>query len=133
MQWNDSTMSVGVEKVDNQHKHLLALLNLAQERVAESYNRDEMSEFLGQLCDYVVEHFETEEELMVPGAYAEYDRHMAEHMDCTAKALAFLQEFNEGKNVDLPQFLDFVSNWVVEHVLGTDQTLKVFLQEQVTA
>ncbi len=120
-------MSVGIDEVDAQHRTLLDLVSDTEAAVEAGVARKEAARYLQRLCDYVVEHFATEESLMDPDAYPEYDRHMAEHMECTNLALDFLQSMNEGKDVDMPAFLEFASKWIEDHILGTDQTLGRFV------
>ena len=129
MTWSDD-MSIGNPEVDAQHQALLVLVNDTEAAVAAGAGHDEAAKALQRLCDYVVEQFATEEALMDPDAYPEYDRHMAEHMECTNLALDFLQSMNEGKDVDLPAFLEFASKWIEDHILGTDQTLGRFVTQQ---
>lgn len=124
--WKDE-MSIGVPEVDAQHKMLLDLINDTEAAVDRGNTREQAAQSLQRLCDYVVEHFATEEALMEPDAYPEYDRHMAEHMECTNLALDFLQAVNEGKDVDLQAFLAFAQTWIKNHILGTDQTLGRFV------
>lgn len=126
LEWNDS-MSVGNDQVDTQHKTLLALFNDVESAAGAGAGKDEMLRHLNRLCDYVVEHFATEEALMDPETYPEYDRHMSEHMDCTTKALDFLQAYQQDQGVDAGAFLDLLRDWIPTHVLGTDQTLGRFL------
>ena len=127
--WNDATMSVGIAEVDAQHKTLLELTNDTEAAVAAGVAREEAAQALQRLCDYVVEHFATEEALMDPDRYPEYDRHMTEHMECTNLALDFLQAVNEGKDVDMKAFLTFAQAWIKDHILGTDQTLGRFVAQ----
>lgn len=126
LNWDDS-MSIGVAEVDAQHRQLLALVNDTEAAVAADAGHAEATHALQRLCDYVVEHFATEEALMDPEHYPEYDRHMSEHMECTTLVLDFLQSHGEGNEVSLPEFLDFVRNWVATHIMETDQTLGRFL------
>ena len=129
MTWTEK-VSIGVPEVDAQHQQLLALVSDTEAAVDAGVPREKAAQYLQRLCDYVVEHFATEEALMDPDAYPEYDRHMAEHMECTNLALDFLQSMNEGKDVDLPAFLEFASKWIEDHILGTDQTLGRFVTRQ---
>jgi len=76
-----------------------------------------------------VEHFAAEEALMDMDAYADYDLHMAAHMDGTTKALEFLQAVGEDKAVDMTAFLAFLSQWVREHIMNMDQGLGRYLRE----
>jgi hemerythrin len=120
--WNDG-LSIGVAEVDAQHKRLIALVNEVSEVVRAGAGRDIAGASLRRLCDYAVEHFASEEALMDPETYPEYDMHLAEHMDGTTKALDFLQAFSEGAEVDMAQFVAFLSDWVAHHVMEVDQTL----------
>jgi hemerythrin-like metal-binding protein len=120
--WNDG-LSIGVAEVDAQHKRLIGLVNEVAEAVRAGAGRDIAGAALRNLCDYAVEHFASEEALMDPETYPEYDMHLGQHMDGTTKALDFLQAFSLGEEVDMEQFVAFLSDWVVHHVMEVDQTL----------
>lgn len=126
MNWSD-TLSVGVPEIDEQHKRLLVLFNDVADAVDKAYDREATGLALRRLCDYTVEHFATEESYMDMDAYVHYDTHMMEHMDCTTKALEFLQDFSSGKDVDMHGFLAFVGAWVVDHIMGVDKKLGEFI------
>ncbi|GAB6125007.1 bacteriohemerythrin [Humidesulfovibrio idahonensis] len=124
------SMSIGVPEIDRQHQQLLALVNKTWETAQGPDAEAETSGPLRKLCDYVVEHFAAEEALMDPEAYAHYDRHIQEHIDCSMRALDFLETFSEGKNVRLEEFLNFAVEWVQHHIQETDQTLGEFLRHK---
>jgi len=121
-------MSIGHPQVDEQHIKLLDLLNNMSAAVeAKSDDRGYVKQVLQELCDYTVDHFNSEESLMDPETYPEYDTHISEHMECTQAVLDFLQAFSEKNEGDLREFSEFATNWVVNHVLGTDKALGRFL------
>jgi len=128
VEWHDG-LSIGVPEIDAQHQRLIGLVNEVDEAVREQHGADIAASALRRLCDYAVEHFAAEEALMDPDAYADYDRHMAAHMDGTDKALEFLQAVDEDKEVDMAAFLDFLSLWVREHIRDVDQGLGRHLRE----
>lgn len=125
----DESMSIGVAEIDAQHRRLFDLVNEVDQAVRERHGADIAASALRRLCDYAVEHFAAEEALMDMDAYADYDRHMGQHMDCTTRALEFLQAVNEGKETDMPAFLDFVAHWAREHIQDVDQGLGRHLRE----
>ena len=131
----DETISIGVQEIDDQHKRLLDLLNDVHQALESSCTHEEIGAALRRLCDYTVDHFAAEEALMDVDidAYAEYDQHLSEHMQCTTVALDFLQTYSEGKDVDMPEFLRFVATWIREHILQVDKTLGVFLLSRQAA
>lgn len=132
VEWTDK-LSIGHELIDSQHKRLLVLVNDVAEAVDKDYDKEEVGQALGRLCDYTVEHFAAEEDLMDMDAYVHYDTHLSEHMECTTKALEFLQAFSSGEKVDMRAFLAFITSWVVEHIQGVDKKLGEFLNAQAQA
>ena len=125
--WNDS-LSIGVPEIDAQHQRLFALVNEVDEAIQARHGAEIAARALRTLCDYAVEHFAAEEALMDMNTYADYDRHMAAHMDGTTKALEFLQAVDEDKNVDMPAFLAYLALWVEEHIMDVDQGLGRYLR-----
>jgi hemerythrin len=129
IEWNSETLGIGIAQIDEQHMRLIALLNQMSRAVDTGAGDKELvGQALKELCDYTVNHFNTEESLMDPETYPEYDAHVSEHMECTQAVLDFLHAFAEKDEGDLRAFSDFAANWVVTHVLGTDKTLGRFLQ-----
>lgn len=120
--WNDG-LSIGVAEIDAQHKHLIDLVNVVARAVEKHEGQEVAGAALRSLCDYAVEHFAAEEMLMDMDTYPEYDLHVTEHMDCTQKALDFLQTYSEGQEVNMPEFVSFLAGWVHTHIMEVDQTL----------
>lgn len=132
--WTDD-MSIGYPEIDRQHKELFALLDKTFE-AAGSGKADAASQTtdaLRRLCDYVVEHFASEEALMDPAVYPEYDRHVQEHIEGSMRALDFLDAANEGREVRVEEFLEFLVEWVRHHIHETDQTLGRYLARKRAA
>jgi len=130
--WLES-MSIGVAEIDRQHQELLALVNKTWETAQGPEAAAQTGATLRRLCDYVVEHFASEEALMDPETYAHYDRHIQEHIDCSMRALDFLEAFSEGQDMRLEEFLDFAIEWVKHHIQETDKTLGDFLAQKQAA
>ena len=129
MTWEDG-MSIGVPEVDAQHQRLFVLANEVAATLERGFDKEAVDQALRALCDYAVEHFASEEALMDPEGYPEYDQHLNEHMQCTTKALDFLEAFSEERDVDMAEFLQFVAFWIRDHVLNMDQTLGAYLKRQ---
>ncbi len=129
MTWEES-MSIGVPEVDAQHRRLFDMANEVAAILEQGFDRQAVDQALRALCDYAVEHFAAEEALMDPEGYPEYDHHLNEHLNCTTKALDFLEAFSEEKEVDMAEFLQFVAFWIRDHVLNMDQTLGAYLRKQ---
>lgn len=129
LSWDDN-MSIGVEKIDAQHQRLFVLANEVAATLKRGFDKEAVQKDLRVLCDYAVEHFADEEALMDMDAYPEYDLHLVEHMQCTTKALDFLEAFSADREVNMNEFLEFVTFWIRDHILNMDMTLAVFLRKQ---
>jgi hemerythrin len=131
-EWTDD-LTVGVAKIDDQHREFIAALNALLEAMSKGKGREEISGLLQFVEGYVDRHFKLEEEYMRRFMYPEYRAHKAIH-DGFIMALAEIQkEFGEkGEAIKLvikveKQMLD----WLFNHIKETDKKLGVFLKGKV--
>lgn len=113
--------SVGIESIDNDHKKLLSLINNLQ--TAAHYQTGETFEkqALDDLVDYTKYHFSREEQLMRENDYPDYDLHKAEHIRMIEKVSNYLSLYNEKGHEALAEIADYLSDWLIHHINGTDQ------------
>jgi len=127
--WREE-FSVGVPKIDAQHKELLAAMHRLAAGV-ESRRSEVVSEVLGFLETYVVEHFNTEEDLMREATYPFLAQHVHEHRTF-AVYFGRLRAEIEGGTLD-PLFQKFriqllLVDWLINHTTKTDRHLGMFLR-----
>jgi hemerythrin len=124
--WNDS-YSVNIGTIDVQHKNLVNIVNELHQAMKGGVGRDKLGQILSDLIKYTQEHFATEERLMYGHAYPEFPAHKSEHERLTSTVLGFQRRFlsNEvGLSVDVMEFLE---NWLIKHILGSDKKYSPFL------
>jgi len=119
---------VGIKKVDEQHKHLFALLNRLHDAVAEGKEQGELFAIMDELIEYTVVHFQTEERLYVEYDYPGYENHKAVHDDLVAAALDLQAKLREGSATLSFELLEFLHDWLMGHTLGLDQEMSGFLK-----
>jgi len=118
--WSDD-FSVKVEEIDNQHKQLVSTINSLYDAVREERGSEVLSDILNILIDYTVSHFSTEERYFRLFKYEDMDSHVKEHKDFVDKITKFKEGFDKGENeVDL-ELLNFLGDWLIGHILGTDK------------
>lgn len=127
--WNDS-YSVGVTLIDTQHKKLIKIINELNDAMGSGKGKEILSKVLFELINYVNTHFKTEEEYMVKYSYDEYEQHRYEHEKLTDEVKRFYQDFNAGKVVLSIQIMNFLRNWLMDHILIKDKHLGKFLNEK---
>ncbi len=122
----DERYETGLADIDQQHHHLVGLLNELGRRIADNgVEADGLEALFQELTAYAQYHFIEEERLM---ATHRVDRR---HADLHANAHSgFLVEVNSMKAVispenadDLKQLLSFLIHWLVYHILGQDMNL----------
>jgi hemerythrin-like metal-binding protein len=116
--------SVGVEKLDQQHRQILVLMNGIISRPAA--DPTVASETLTALFKYAEEHFTYEEKLMHDYAYPETAEHEKEHKDFCKKVAQFSLSASKADQSITTDILDFLAKWLVLHILRCDMKYKDF-------
>lgn len=129
MEWDDS-YSVGVEEIDRQHRRLFELVNQLHDACATQCSEDQVMRVVDEFSDYTRLHFATEEKYMDAYSYADHDRHVEEHMQCSLRAVEFFGKGIVGDDAVADEMLAFLRTWLHEHILGTDKGLGAFLNQQ---
>lgn len=113
--------SVGIQKIDDQHKMLFNLVNDLHKAMVEGNGKDHLEATLNKLFVYTELHFKIEEDYMRETHFPGYLSHKKEHDSFKASVMEFQTEFRAG-NVGLTiSTMSFLRDWLSDHILGTDQ------------
>lgn len=126
LQWSDN-LRIGVDEIDSQHKNLFEILNRTENLKNDSraYN-----EILSSLESYVVDHFTSEENLMLTSRYPDYEKHRTQHV-------TFMRDFSGIKiqyqmnpaALEMEKKLNYLlSEWWLRHVSETDRAFGDYLK-----
>lgn len=126
--WNDS-YSVGIIKIDTQHKRLFQLIDDLNNAMAEGKGKEIMGKVLNELVLYINTHFKSEEALMTEYGYPDYEFHKSEHEKYTQDVQKFHADYLAGKSVLSVQIMNFLRNWLVDHIAIKDKKLGAFLKD----
>lgn len=122
--------TVGVEVLDDQHRHLFGLISAIGEAVATGATPSDLSEKLRILGLYTAFHFKTEQDLMFLHGYPLLSGHLEEHR----KLAASLHRFEETLMVQgLPLrhgLMEFLKVWLLRHTLLEDRKYIGFFREK---
>lgn len=118
--WNES-YSVGIKRIDEQHKKLIVILNKLYESFVDQTTGQKLKEIIDELIDYTQYHFKTEEDLFKQSAYPDNDKHIEEHSEFIVKVTRFKTEFEAGKTNLTFQLMNFLRNWLINHIAISDQ------------
>lgn len=129
MQWNDS-LSVKVAEIDEQHKQLLSMVNDLHGAMKTGRAKDQCSEIISGLIRYTQTHFSTEERYFAKYNYPEKSAHEKEHRVFVKKVKEFQAGFESGKAMITIEIMQFLNEWLVMHIRGTDQKYSDFLNSK---
>ena len=131
IEWKDE-YSVGNKKIDNQHKHLVDVLNqlytLAND--PEFFEKiDETKVLIDELRKYTIEHFGTEEEYFDKFDYEYAEEHKQQH-GFFIKKIEELEKQQDGNEIaSCFDVIDYLEDWFLGHITGSDRMYIDFLKE----
>ena len=132
-QW-DSSLETGHEKIDNQHRQLVAALNSIIEASQQGKGNDEIFKTLDFLTGYTIMHFATEEKLQVQFDYPDYLIHKRYHDEfkITVGDLA-KRLVDEGPTEEMVGLVTTtIGNWLLNHIKGDDFRMAAFVKSKET-
>ncbi len=129
MVWKDE-YSVGIEAMDNDHKKLLNLINQLQTAVNYYTGKEFEQKALDELIDYTKTHFAREEKLMEENGYPDLEAHKKQHQQFIEKVNHLVDEYQKDSDVTMMDALNFLKNWLVKHINGTDKEYGKVLNEK---
>ena len=124
LQWKEE-YEVGVAEIDEQHQKLIDIANrvyelMRNELALDKY--DQIVEILQELKEYTVYHFHFEEGLMQKAKYKKRFSHKILHQNFLAKVEAVdLAALDENQEEYLVKIMDFIANWLIDHIVGEDK------------
>lgn len=120
-------LRVRVQEIDDQHARLVELINELLEAMKKGEAKQALGGILTQLAEYAIFHFSTEEKHMVKHQYPSFRTHKREHADFIAKVEVFVRDFESGKLALSLDIMNFLRDWLTNHIKGTDKKLGAFL------
>lgn len=133
IKWKDE-YSVNFPEIDKQHKKLFEIGERIYyaASVDDGFDHyDEIREFLNELTDYTVFHFDYEEKLLSQYGYPELEAQQFQHSFFVKKLRKFIDKDLENSQYStILEIVDFVSDWISGHILKTDFAYRDFLTEK---
>jgi hemerythrin len=120
IEWDDK-YSVGISRIDDEHKQFVDIINKAIATKEHNGNPEELREVLHRITMFAINHFATEENYMIEFNYPEYQYHKEEHHDFSKKAIEYCERVADGDSQISNEILEYLKQWLVNHIHVTDQ------------
>lgn len=122
----ESLFLTGNKLVDSQHQHIVGLINsFGKTLSSNSSNPQKMESLYDELVEYAKLHFVEEERLMSSVGLDERHllQHNKQHQDLISELIPMRQLVLVGDLAAGKYMFDFLVNWLVFHILGTDMLM----------
>jgi hemerythrin len=129
IQWNQS-LSVGVIEFDSQHQVLIKLINDLNEAMLHGHGKNMVGPVVAELKKYTVSHFSYEEKILDHVGYPDLETQKKEHKRFVADIAKFESEFATGAVGLSVHVMNFLSDWLKQHILGEDSKYTKFCNDK---
>ncbi len=118
--WSED-FSVGVAKLDEDHKNILRLINTLVDLGEVSSSSEEIGDALTAMTNYANRHFEREEAHLRSIGFPDIERHAREHMVFgETTAVDFCLQVLDGGGGIPERVLAYLRHWWVDHILENE-------------
>ncbi|MCO4783022.1 MAG: bacteriohemerythrin [Candidatus Cloacimonetes bacterium] len=127
-------LMIGIPSIDYQHKILVGIINVIYShlRSGSEGSHHLLITQLEKLAKNTVNHFAFEEEWFKRSSYYEGEAHKSGHDQLLAKVTSFIESLTHNYSYMLSlELMDFLVNWLVNHILGTDRRYVKHLKEHM--
>jgi hemerythrin len=118
-------LETGLRQIDLQHQELVDMINEAVLAHEQGRDKEMLDQILPKLSAYVIFHFSTEESLLSSAGVANLHAaaHRQMHRDFTSQIQRLKQASAEGNHDALPELVEYLQRWLVDHIMVTDKEL----------
>jgi hemerythrin-like metal-binding protein len=129
--WDLATYSVGIKEIDRQHGILVELINRLDYGLKHKISRETMEDIVNYLADYTVFHFGYEEKLLAENNWPELAQHKVIHENFVNQVKNFQGQLKSQDVMDVAEhILDFLKDWLLDHILKTDKQYGIVLNSK---
>ena len=126
----DASYSVNVALIDKQHQMLVQIVNDLNNAMHNGNEKETIEELINKLIMYAAMHFAREEDYFDTLGYPETDVHKRQHNEFENQVSAFEADFQADRQGLSQDILQFLKDWLVGHIKGSDKKYSTFLIER---
>jgi hemerythrin len=121
--------SVGVEELDDHHRHMLSLVNKFSIAYDNDTARDVIREIYAELVSYAGYHFGAEEALFTARKYPDAAAHIKQHLEYREQIGRLRKPVMDGDDAAVREVLDLLVRWWPKHLFEWDLKYAKYLKE----
>jgi len=118
IEWDDKKLSVGIKRIDDQHKVLVGYINELHDLITSNASESVTSELFEKLYKYTQYHFHDEEKYFSRLYKDDLTLHNLQHKHFIEELTHIQQRIGEQKISE--DLLFFLTDWLVNHIVAED-------------
>jgi hemerythrin len=126
LEWS-AELSVGVADMDEQHKKLINMINDLNAAMRAGKGKETIGTTLGGLVEYTQTHFTNEEKILDTHGYPALTAQRMEHRNFIKKISDFKKNLESGSIMISMDVMNFLYDWLKNHIMKTDKGYTSFL------
>lgn len=127
-------MSVGLARLDDDHKGLIAIINRLAETCGKADQHATIDQAFRALLRYTEIHFGREEAVLNAVHYPSLQGHRHQHHDFIKDIVEMHQAFGTARDADAQrELLDYLKNWLTKHIMVEDMAYKPSVENSKAA
>ncbi len=127
--WNQG-LSVNVKEIDEEHKVLINLINELHDAMMKGKSKDVIENIINELVTYTKKHFSTEEKYFKQYEYPDEKSHINQHNLFVEKVKDFQEKHTTGGAFLSIEIMEFLKDWLTNHIIGTDKKYTDFFNSK---
>lgn len=128
MEWGPR-LQLGINSVDNQHKRLVDMINSLHRAMKDRKGIDMVKKIMKDLLDYTDKHFKDEEILQEKAGYPELEDHKKVHINLVGQVKEYYEKVASGDMLVSKDLMNFLKDWLTNHILVTDKKYVPFMKK----
>lgn len=129
IEWNNN-LSVKVLEIDAQHKQLVQMINDLHAAMKLGQGRDIVGKIIADMISYADKHFKMEEHYFDKFSYPDAAMHKQEHKLFSQRVKEFKRQYDTNSTSLSVEVIDYLSNWLVNHIKKTDKAYSDFFNSK---
>lgn len=126
----DSSLDVGVEPMNQQHKILIGMMDALYVQNTNQTPKLQLIDSIDKLFGFVVKHFTEEEYFMASIGFPNLDAHKRLHQNLLRDLQTLGDDFKKSSDQKLStEFTIFLKFWLSTHIMGIDTKYGVFAKQ----
>jgi len=120
LEW-DQSFATTIAQFDQQHRKLFDMVNELHDAMQQKRSKEAIGSILGRLIEYTASHFGAEEEAFRKSGYPGEAEHKQHHAKLVEQVLDLQRKFNAGETLLTQSVIEFLQDWLINHIKGVDK------------